>query len=134
MIHKPIYSLQSLFVQRNKEKVAKTFFYFKLLTLDYNCRKGFLRPQMIVIFKLYWQLYCTVSPLQSTSLPYLDVKHCCKRQLSQFGSEVLIKICQEEIWKSIKNWDMNGLKELTCMIQNYVIFLWFNFSNWLSTS
>ena len=43
MIHKAIYSLQSFFVQINKGKVVKAFF-SKLLTLDYDRHKGFLRP------------------------------------------------------------------------------------------
>ena len=42
-IHKSIYSFRSLFVQRNKEKVVKAFF-FKSLTLDYDRREGLLRP------------------------------------------------------------------------------------------
>ena len=43
MIHKSIYSFQSLFVQRKKKKVLKAFS-FKLLTLDYNRRNAFKRP------------------------------------------------------------------------------------------
>ena len=43
MIHKLVNSFQSLFIQRNKEKVVKAFF-LKLLALDYDRRKGFVRP------------------------------------------------------------------------------------------
>ena len=48
MIHKSVYSFQSQFVQRSKEKVLKVLLFFKLLMLDYNCRKGFLRLSIIV--------------------------------------------------------------------------------------
>ena len=44
MIHKSVNSLQSLFIQRNKEKVVKVLFFLEVLTLDYNRREGFLRP------------------------------------------------------------------------------------------
>ena len=43
------YGFESLFLNRKKEKVSSVFvletvFLFKILTLDYDCREGFLRP------------------------------------------------------------------------------------------
>ena len=45
MIHKSIYSFQPLFMQKNKEKDVKRYF-FEILTLDHDRRKGFLRPEI----------------------------------------------------------------------------------------